>query len=70
MPFRDVKGLDTDTLEKMTQVFNMACERLGLEDDHPERAELAQTIVELVSRGERDAGQLYALTIEAMDRTT
>jgi hypothetical protein len=30
MPFSDVEGLDTDTLQKMTQVFDMACERLAV----------------------------------------
>lgn len=67
MPFRDIKGFDSETLRQMTQSFDAACARLGLRPDDPERDELAKVIVELASRGERDPAMLFALAIEALD---
>jgi beta-phosphoglucomutase-like phosphatase (HAD superfamily) len=67
MPFRDLEGFDDDTKRAMTQAFDAACERLGLEPDDPERQEVAAQIIELAARGERDPGKLYALALEAFD---
>jgi hypothetical protein len=67
MPFRDVKGFDSETLRNMTQAFDAACARLGLGPDDLERGELANVIVELASRGERDPAMLFARAIEALD---
>lgn len=65
MPFRDIKQFDSETLRNMTQAFDAACERLKLAPDNPERSELATTIIELASSGERDPGKLFALALEA-----
>jgi len=67
MPFRDIKGFDDETLRNMTQVFDAACDRLRLDIDDPERAELVAEIVKLAARGERDPGRLYTLALEAFD---
>ena len=68
MPFRDIKQFDLETLNKMTQAFDMACERLKLEPTDPERSELAIKIIELAAAGERDAGKLFAFSVEAIDQ--
>jgi hypothetical protein len=67
MPFRDTKGFDLETLGKMTQAFDAACDRLKLEADDPARGELALKLVELASRGERDPAKLFVLAIESLD---
>lgn len=67
MPFRDVKGFDSETLRNMTQAFDAACARVGLGPDDLERGELANVIVELASRGERDPAMLFARAVEALD---
>jgi hypothetical protein len=67
MPFRDLKGFDSETLRNMTQAFDAACARLGLGPDDPERGEVANVIVELAWRGERDPAMLFARAIEALD---
>jgi predicted GNAT family N-acyltransferase len=68
MPFQKVEGFDAEMRLRMTQVFDMACERLGFDPDHLERAKLARVIIEFASRGEHDAGKLYSLAIEAIDQ--
>ncbi|WP_068018627.1 hypothetical protein [Rhodoplanes sp. Z2-YC6860] len=67
MPFREIKGFDSETLRQMTQAFDAACVRLGLRADDPERDELAKVIVELAWRGERDPAMLFARAIEASE---
>jgi hypothetical protein len=67
MPFRDLRNVDEETLRSMTQAFNAVCDRLGLAADDPERGEVASTIIELVSMGERDPANLFSLAIEALD---
>ncbi len=67
MLFRDIQNLDEETLRSMTQAFDAVCDRLGLRADDPERGEIAATIIELVSVGERDPAKLFSLTVEALD---
>ncbi len=67
MPFRDIKQFDFETLRSMTQAFDAACERLKLAPDNPERGELAKTIIELASTGERDPGKLFAFALEELN---
>jgi hypothetical protein len=64
MPFRDVQDIDYDTRTNMTQAFEAVCERLKLAPDDTERSEVAFKIIELVSRGEKDPGKLFALALE------
>jgi hypothetical protein len=66
-PFADIEGFDQETLRNMTQAFHAACDRLRLDDDDAERADLADEILKLAARGERDPGRLYALALEAFD---
>ena len=67
MPFRDLKNIDEETRRNMTQAFEAACGRLGLDTDDPLKGKVAGEIVALVSLGERDPAKLFALTIEAID---
>lgn len=67
MPFRDIEGFDAETLRDMTQAFEAACDRLALAPGDPRRAELADEIVRLAARGEREPAMLFAYAIEALD---
>jgi len=67
MPFRDIPNVDAETLRTMTQAFDAVCDRLGIGADDPERGEVASTIIELVSIGERDPAKLFALALETLD---
>jgi hypothetical protein len=67
MPFRDIQNIDEETRRSMTQAFDAVCDRLGLRADDPERAEVAATIIELVSTGERDPAKLFSLAVETLD---
>jgi hypothetical protein len=67
MPFRDIPNIDAETLRAMTQAFDAVCARLGLGAEDPERGEVASTIMELVSVGERDPAKLFSLALETLD---
>jgi hypothetical protein len=67
MPFGDIPNIDAETLRAMTQAFDAVCGRLGLGADDPERGEVASTIMELVSVGERDPAKLFSLALETLD---
>jgi hypothetical protein len=67
MPFQDLDGFDDDAKRAMGQAFIAVCDRLGLQPDDPERQAVAEEIIALAARGERDAAMLFTLALEALD---
>jgi hypothetical protein len=58
VPFRNYSQFNTDALVIMTDAYDAAVAKLGIQPTDPRTAELASKIVTLFTQGEREAAAL------------
>jgi hypothetical protein len=68
-PFFAGEPFDPEIIAEMSVALESACEALGLKlVDDPATRLVAEKIIELVQRGERDAATLSAITLKELKR--
>lgn len=66
MPFSKYDGFNSDTLKIMTEAYDAAVARLGINSSDPRTGKIAAHIVSLASAGQRDPKILCDLACAAV----